>query len=405
MLQDPETERLLCLSERILFARTLGHTHPYCRIYVRKLASLEINLTWMPATLVALLIWCVAVWFALSNVFQVAAYRPVQVRVIDRAIARVEHTSRRGTSYTYEPIVTYRYTIGEREYTGRRVTPLGESHSEEWARQLLSRFQVEQAYQGFYNPLDPSDSYLIKRYDATPYCYILPMTLLLVLFGSAALLTGGSPLTPPDPALQPDGWYAIGLPPPPPRWPAWAIFAAGWYGLGLLSLGPYFLLAFPSYDGLLSLAAIMYVLVGAGLTYFFAHNASPPSEWVVLRLAVDTDQLVRGATITVRVELLADYELTIDDVAAGLVEQSQPAARRAGPAEPAQWVALSQERRRTQPGKPLFSMHELTLPTDRDRYLWQIVVRARSGPREYRKAFPIYVQSPPLLAPATTDER
>jgi hypothetical protein len=219
---------------------------------MRKLASLEINLTWVPATFVALLVWCVAVWSALSNVFQVAAYRPVQVRVIDRAIARVEHSSRRGTSYTYEPIVAYRYTVGDREYTGRRVTPLGESHSEEWARQLLGRFQVEQVYQGYYNPLDPSDAYLVKRYDAGPYCYILPMTLLLVLFGSAALLTGGPPLTPPDPALQPDGWYAVGLPPPPPRWPAWAIIAAGWYGLGLLSLGPYFLLALPSYDGLLS---------------------------------------------------------------------------------------------------------------------------------------------------------
>jgi hypothetical protein len=372
---------------------------------MRKFASLEINPTWVPATLVALLVWCVAVWFAVSNVYQVATYRPVQVRVIDHELARVEHRNRRGTTYTYEPIVTYRYTVGDREYTGWRVTPLGESHSEEWARQLLGRFQVEQVYQGYYNPLDPSDAYLLKRYDAGPYCYILPMTLLLVCFGSAALLTGGPPLTPPDPALQPDGWYAVGLPPLPPRWPAWAIIAAGWYGLGLLSLGPYFLLAYPSYDGLLSLTAIVYMVVGAGVVYFFARDTSPPSERVVLRLAVDKGRLVRGDTVTVRVELLADYELTIDEVAVGLVEQIPPTTRRTNPAEPAQWVPLSQEQRRTQLGQPLFSTHQLTLPADRDRYLWQIVARARSGSREYRRAFPIYVQSPPLFAPATTGER
>jgi hypothetical protein len=170
-----------------------------------------------------------------------------------------------------------------------------------------------------------------------------------------------------------------------------------------VSLGPYFLPAFPSYDGLLSVATIVYILIGAGLTYFFVHDRSP-SEPVVLRLAVDKGQLVRGDTITLRVELLADYELTIDDIAMGLVEQTQP-ARRTAPAEPAQWVALSQEPGRTQLGKPLLFMHQLTLPADRDCYLWQIVVRARSGPREYRKAFPIYVQSPPLFAPATTAER
>jgi hypothetical protein len=107
-------------------------------------------------------------------------------------------------------------------------------------------------------------------------------------------------------------------------------------------------------------------------------------------------QLVRGDTVTVRVELLADYEQTIDDIAMGLVEQTLPSARRTGPAEPAQWVTLSQEPRRTQLGKPLFWLHQLTLPADRDRYLWQIVVRARSGPHEYRKVFPISVQSPPL---------
>jgi hypothetical protein len=116
---------------------------------MRKLASLEINMTCVPATIVALLVWCAAVWFAVSNVYQVAAYRPVQVRVLDHGLARVEHTSRRRITYTYEPIVTYRYTVGDREYTGRRVTPLGESHSEEWARQQLGRFQVEQVYQGY----------------------------------------------------------------------------------------------------------------------------------------------------------------------------------------------------------------------------------------------------------------
>jgi hypothetical protein len=73
---------------------------------------------------------------------------------------------------------------------------------------------------------------------------------------------------------------------------------------------------------LLSFAAIVYVLIGAGVLYFFARDASPPTEWVVLRLAVDRGQLVRGDTVTVRVALLADYELTIDDVAVGLVEQT-----------------------------------------------------------------------------------
>ncbi len=64
---------------------------------------------------------------------------------------------------------------------------------------------------------------------------------------------------------------------------------------------------------MLSFAAIVYVLIGAGLLYFFAHDASPPSNRVVLRLAVDKAQLVRGDTVTVRVELLADYELTTGD--------------------------------------------------------------------------------------------
>jgi Protein of unknown function (DUF3592) len=367
---------------------------------MRAFTSLFDNIGGALVGLVVLLFWGALIVSATSNVFQVVTYRPMQVRVLDRRVDSIKHYSRGQTSYSYEPIVKFSYTVDGRAYTGRRVTPLGESHSQEWARETIDRFAVGGVYQGYYNPLDPSDAYLIRRYDARPYCLLLPTTLFLVLAGAAALLLSRQPLTPPDPALQPDGWYAVGLPPAPPRWPLWAIIATVWYGLGMLSVGPYFLLAFPSYDTWLTVGTVIYALGGVWLAWFIARGDRAAPDPIALRLAFDQPKLIRAGTVTARVELLADYELTIDDVALGFLEgEKLTQEERLALLKPARWIVLSQEPVRAQPGQRLFYTGQLTLPADKERYVWQIVVRAQAGRREYRRVFRVYVQSPPLFAP------
>ena len=96
---------------------------------------------------------------------------PVDVVIISKKINSVTSTSNGRSETTYCPIINYRYYVNDQEYTNNKVFPLDYSSSRKWANQVLNRFAVNQTYQGWTDPDDPTKAYLIRECNYLPYIF------------------------------------------------------------------------------------------------------------------------------------------------------------------------------------------------------------------------------------------
>jgi len=87
--------------------------------------------------------------------------------------------------FSYEPVVEYVYTIGEKEYRSSKIFP-GEHiyFSEKIAREILDVYSLNKYMPVSYNPNNPDDSSLESRPEGTNYIYI--MGLVFTSFGVLA---------------------------------------------------------------------------------------------------------------------------------------------------------------------------------------------------------------------------
>ncbi|MEO0413887.1 MAG: DUF3592 domain-containing protein [Verrucomicrobiota bacterium] len=85
---------------------------------------------------------------------------------------------------TYQPVVNYRYQVGDEAFTGNRVTyePLSRSSSRVRAERVISAFTEGQTVTVFYDPDAPEKSVL--QTGRTFQAYIIPV------FGGVFLLVG-----------------------------------------------------------------------------------------------------------------------------------------------------------------------------------------------------------------------
>lgn len=64
------------------------------------------------------------------------------------------------TTYTYRPVVRYRFEVEGQSRIGTRATLLGESASEAWAAEITTRYPPGAIVGVHYDPDDPSIAYL-----------------------------------------------------------------------------------------------------------------------------------------------------------------------------------------------------------------------------------------------------
>jgi len=109
---------------------------------------------------------------------RLTTFRPIEATVVDRRV--VEHRDSDGS--TYEPVVEYRYIVGDRFYTANGVTPLRESRSSVWAYDIIGRFTIGGAYTAWYDPQSPGEAYLLRtRSIVAPAFIAIPLVGLLLI--------------------------------------------------------------------------------------------------------------------------------------------------------------------------------------------------------------------------------
>lgn len=94
-----------------------------------------------------------------------------QGRVYDTQIADL---SRSGSTPSFKPIIFYKYIVNEREYSNNRLTVISRTYGKKSdAQDVISKYQVHQNVDVFYNPLDPQDSILKQQSQMVSYAIIL----------------------------------------------------------------------------------------------------------------------------------------------------------------------------------------------------------------------------------------
>ncbi len=110
-------------------------------------------------------------------------FRPVTVVVegvrVESRLGDNGETMRRAS-------VTYSYRVEGTTYRSDRVTPLDEWRKGGWAGEIAQRFTPGRLYEGYYDPRDPSQAYLLRRRNAVPLILIA-----IPLFGVLALSSVG----------------------------------------------------------------------------------------------------------------------------------------------------------------------------------------------------------------------
>ena len=99
---------------------------------------------------------------------RLSVFQPVEATVLSTRVD--EHSDSDGS--TYEPVVVYRYRVGERSYTASRVTPLKESRSGSWASHVAGRYQVGSTYTAYYDPENPAEAYLLRSRSVIPWAFV-----------------------------------------------------------------------------------------------------------------------------------------------------------------------------------------------------------------------------------------
>ena len=100
---------------------------------------------------------------------RLSVFQPVEATVLSTRVD--EHSDSDGS--TYEPVVVYRYRVGDRSYTASRVTPLKESRSGSWASRVAGRYAVGGTYTAYYDPENPADAYLLRSRSVIPWAFVV----------------------------------------------------------------------------------------------------------------------------------------------------------------------------------------------------------------------------------------
>jgi hypothetical protein len=94
------------------------------------------------------------------EVRRLSTWQPVEATVLR---TRVDiRTDSDGS--TYAPIVTYRYSVNDRDYTSSGTLPVNESRSGSWAYRVVARFRPGERYTAWYDPESPADAFIVRSH-------------------------------------------------------------------------------------------------------------------------------------------------------------------------------------------------------------------------------------------------
>ncbi|MDB5320632.1 MAG: hypothetical protein JWN40_2263 [Phycisphaerales bacterium] len=349
----------------------------------------------------------------LDQQHKIDAARPVP-GVVSFAEVRentITDTKNRRTT-TYRPIVRYHYSVGDAVFGNDHVFPITQETSARRAKEVVERHKVGTSVTVWYDPIRPSEAFLIRDWDFSPYLLILcAMTFLATGLGFwAAGPWRRRQVWPPKAASG--GWHQLT---PRANLAAarrpWRATSLAWFAIGGIVAGHYFVHADRPYELLALIAVPLYFILGLiPLVRFFHHRklARVMRDAIV---TVNTDTFWIGKTFNLKFEQRYRKPTQIELLRIGLIcekldRQKSPRGK-AITTRSEQFETWEEAAAHTQasPDHPLQAKTKFTPPknqppttpeeqTGLPRFNWRLVVEIKT-PRHptYRAEYPITVES------------
>ena len=337
----------------------------------------------------------------------VTTYIPVDATVIS---ARVyEYRGSKGYR-SYWPEVEYKYEVGHNTYTSQRYAPVHISGSVDWANGVVARFTVGGSCQAYYDPENPSQAVLIRKYSIEPYFYLLLGGFCLCGGSFMALLAWQ--IREKDPIPVEGGWFEI-----KPEQSAHdrlllaKVTTAIWYGVGFVMCAHLFWAVPLPYSShtrniILGYAAPGLVPLGFLVRYYLLCRAQGDA-----RVVINVFPILLGHEFEVGVTQRIHRSLQFREL------QISVSCKRTTRAGRSRDVDIIHEREHTlfrnhplPAGQPLEFSQSFTIPGDHPpstpvgvlqnpRIDWELTLIAavKSAP-DYRATFPLVVERDPRSA-------
>ena len=323
---------------------------------------------------------------------------------------KIKTSSGRNRSTTYTPVIRYRYEIGSDVYRGERVFPVNSSIRKARAYEIVAQHPVGKAVKVHYDPADPGQAFLIRRWDFGPYMFVLfPMIHLAIgvgLWASGLWRTSRKSI---EPAASTGGWYEL-----PTKWSIrkrrgpWALIAAIWFGVGGSACAHYFTDAPRPYATEALVVTPIYLALGLIPLIVAARYWSMGRSAGDARVFVNKRDLSPGDWFNVRAEQAFYRHLLIESANVGLVLErtdKSSGGRKSRISTTKVWEDWGEEMAKNEqasPAHPLTLKRRLTIPGDQPptsdgdypRHAWKVVVKVKlAGAADYSGEFPIQVQA------------
>ena len=132
------------------------------------------------------------------QLYHITHFKPVEAKILASSVkvSRGADVGPGGYKDYHEPDITYEYTVGGKKYKSDTVVIpcFGSIEGEEWAKEVVNAYKKGTKATAYYNPENPSDSFLLKKcffiehygnlVIAAP-CYIIAFLLWMYFFGYA----------------------------------------------------------------------------------------------------------------------------------------------------------------------------------------------------------------------------
>ncbi len=347
---------------------------------------------------------------------RMTSYVATQGRVVEPKPEVRVHTSTSGKqrSTTYTPVVRYRYEVGGDVYRSERVFAMSSSTSRGKADALIAQYPVGRTVTVYYDPTDPGQAFLVRRWEFTPYLFLMfPMIHLAIGMGLwFAAAAGRRATTTGAPAVASGGWYELPIRTSIRRKRRpWITIALVWYAVGIGACAHYFAVAERPYGTDALIATPVYFVVGliplaVAMRYWLLGRNSADA-----RVFVDKREIAAGEWFNVRVEQTFYRHLLIESADVGLVLERADRITTGGKTRVStsrpweDWANDLVKNEQASPGRELAVKRRFTIPPDRPgnspagergypRHAWWVVVRVRiADAPDYEGKFAVEVKS------------
>lgn len=202
----------------------------------------------------------------------------------------------------FTPDVLYTYTVNGNIYESSRVAPLRINGSTDWAESVSRRIQAE-ASTAYYNPLDPSQAYLLPIGRFRPYGLILAAITLLTL--SVFPVRAGGVLSRKPVAISggPFDWYELS---PggsyPDRAMIWCTATVLWFVLGIAVIAHYYTNTPPAHELIAAASTSLYALFGLALACRAISACAVAARLGTTKAQMTQKTVTLGQPVIVRIE-------------------------------------------------------------------------------------------------------